>query len=195
MAEAALSISAPAPEGAPPAPEAPAPAPALAAVPPAPAPAPEALPEPVYDIKLPEHIKLEAATLDEVKAFAKANKLTVAEAQRAADLGVKMVSETQAKYAAEVEQVKSTWAEAAKVDKEFGGEKVMENVAVAKRVLDQYGTPELVDMLEKTGLGSHPEVIRAFWKIGQVLSEDSVASAIQSVGAREMTVAERLYGK
>lgn len=195
MAEAALSISTPAPEGATPAPEAPAPAPTLAAVPPAPAPAPEALPEPVYDIKLPEHIKLEAATLDEVKAFAKANKLTVAEAQRAADLGVKMVSETQAKYAAEVEQVKSTWAEAVKVDKEFGGEKVMENVAVAKRVLEQYGTPELVDMLEKTGLGSHPEVIRAFWKIGQVLSEDSVASAIQSVGAREMTVAERLYGK
>jgi len=197
MAEPALATppSEPAAPAAPPtaltavpAPAAPAPA---APAPAAPAPATEV----VYDLKLPEGIKLSDATLAEVKAFAKANGLSAEAAQGMVNLKAKAIGEVTSQYAAEVEGFKAKWAEDARADKDFGGDKFDANVAVAAGVVNTYGTPELKELLNATGLGNHPEIIRLFHKVGQVLSEDSVASAIASAGSRELTAAERLYGK
>lgn len=64
------------------------------------------------------------------------------------------------------------WAELSKADKEFGGAKFNENIAVAKRALQQFGSQELVQMLDNGGMGNHPEVIRFLVKVGNAISED-----------------------
>ena len=49
------------------------------------------------------------------------------------------------------------------------------NMDYAKRAYSQFATPGLSEVLDETGLGNHPEMIRAFSKIGQLLGEESLA--------------------
>ena len=64
--------------------------------------------------------------------------------------------------------------ESARADKEFGGEKLDENLAIAKTALDKFATPEFTKLLNDTGLGNHPEVLRVFVRAGKAISPDSV---------------------
>ena len=45
---------------------------------------------------------------------------------------------------------------------------------MATRAFAQFSSPELKSIMNDTGLGNHPEMIRAFSKIGEMLGEDSL---------------------
>ena len=64
------------------------------------------------------------------------------------------------------------WADEAKADQDVGGARLEQNLAVAKKALDRFGSPELVQLLNTTGLGNNLHVIRAFLNAGQAISED-----------------------
>lgn len=121
-----------------------------------------------YALTMPDGVELDSVAADEFKAIAKELKLDQASAQKVADIGAKMAQRQAESHTKLVE----TWVEQVKADKEFGGDKLQENLAVAKKALDTFGTPELRDVLNSTGLGNHPEVIRAFYKAGKAISED-----------------------
>lgn len=74
---------------------------------------------------------------------------------------------------AKIEEVRTGWMEASKIDKEFGGDKLEANLGIAKAALDQFGTPELKELLNASGIGNHPEVIRYFYKVGKATSADT----------------------
>lgn len=104
-----------------------------------------------------------------VKDTAKALDLTQEQAQTLVDLNIKR---DQAMH--ERVQTESTrWLNELPSDKEFGGEKLSENLAIAKKAIDTFGTPELKELLEKSRLGNHPEVIRAFYRAGKAISQDN----------------------
>jgi hypothetical protein len=63
------------------------------------------------------------------------------------------------------------WAKQARNDSEYGGPSFRANLAVAKQVLNRFGNRQLTATLEKTGWGSHPELIRFLWKVGQALQK------------------------
>ena len=67
---------------------------------------------------------------------------------------------------------RTEWREQAVADKDFGGDKLADNLAAARRARDAFASPELTQLLEQTGLGDHPEVIRLFVKTGKAMSED-----------------------
>ena len=46
-------------------------------------------------------------------------------------------------------------------------------LAAGKQALNQFGTPELVNLLNHTGLGSNPEFVRFCAKVGKAMAEDS----------------------
>lgn len=71
-----------------------------------------------------------------------------------------------------LENVRNEWAESARTDKEFGGDKLNDNLVVAKKALDSFGTPELRKLLNESGLGNHPEMIRLMYRAGKAISED-----------------------
>lgn len=52
------------------------------------------------------------------------------------------------------------------------------NLDLSKKALAKLGTPELVDHLEKSGLGNHPEMVKLFHKLGTAISEDSLATGV-----------------
>jgi hypothetical protein len=69
-----------------------------------------------------------------------------------------------------------------KGDKEFGGDKLSENLGVAKKALDAFGTAELRSLLNQSGLGDHPEVIRFMYRAGKAISEDRFVGGAPAVG-------------
>ena len=49
------------------------------------------------------------------------------------------------------------------------------NLDYARRAYAQFGTPELTEIMDGSGFGNHPEVIKAFSKVGQLLGEEALA--------------------
>lgn len=85
------------------------------------------------------------------------------------------------------------WAGDLRKDAEFGGEKYDANVATAVKGLEAVGSPELRKMLDDTGLGSHPDVVRAFWKVGQMVADTAVVTGQTGTSTRR-SFADALYG-
>tara|TARA_R100001530_G_scaffold5107_1_gene6483 strand:+ start:285 stop:908 length:624 start_codon:yes stop_codon:yes gene_type:complete len=122
----------------------------------------------VFD--LPEDFSFNEETLSDYHTFAKENNLTQEQAQRGVDMVAKMKEAEMAQW---VEQQKS-WVNDAKSDAEYGGEKFDENISIAVKARDSFGTPEFNEMLDSSGLGNHPEMIRFLNRVGKAISEDSV---------------------
>ncbi len=49
------------------------------------------------------------------------------------------------------------------------------NLDYARRAYAQFGTPELTEIMDGSGFGNHPEIIKAFSRVGQLLGEESLA--------------------
>lgn len=122
-----------------------------------------------YEFKAPEGMEYDPAILDSFSGAAREANLTQEAAQKLID---KMAPAIAARQADQVQAIHKEWQEASTADKEFGGEKLAENLGVARKALDAFGTPDLRKLLEETGLGNHPEVIRFLFKTGKAISED-----------------------
>lgn len=121
-----------------------------------------------YDLQMPDGVELDKAAADEFTTIAKELKLDQAAAQKLADIAAK---QAQRQVEAHTRLVES-WVEQVKADKDIGGDKLDENLGIARKALETFGTPELRDVLNASGLGNHPEVIKAFVKAGKAISED-----------------------
>ena len=103
----------------------------------------------------------------------------------------KLVGESQAQAMAQRDQQISAWGDELKADKDFGGEAFDKNVATAIKGLEAVGSPELRQMLDQTGLGSHPEIVRAFKKVGELVADAPFATGAQP--AQSASPAARMY--
>lgn len=133
---------------------------------------PEGAPEKYSDFTLPEGLKLDEAVMGEFQTLARELNLPQAAAQKLVDLGARMQTGNAEQLQATIEAQGEAWGAQAKADKEFGGDKFDQNLAVAKKALDQFATPELKTLLVQSKLGNHPEVLRVFYRMGQQISED-----------------------
>ncbi len=117
---------------------------------------------------MPEGMTTDEEVLGEFKATAQELKLSQKDAQRLADIGVKMQMKQQEAY----RKTQQEWIEQSKTDKEFGGEALKENLGIAKKAMEAFATPDLRKLLNESGLGNHPEVVRHFIRVGKAISED-----------------------
>lgn len=158
---------------------------------------PAGAPEAYEPFKMPEGYAVDEQLLGEFTPVLKELNLTQEAAQKVMDFAPKLIERTVAEtQAAVLDQVglkdHATWAASAKADKEFGGEQFAANLATAKKAIDAFGTPELRDVLRKTGLGNHPEFLRAFYRAGKAISEDSFVPGGKNTSAAA-NPATRLY--
>lgn len=140
-----------------------------------------------YEFTMPDGVALDQTAADEFTAIAKELKLNQADAQKVADVGAKMA---QRQAEAHLQLVES-WVESVKTDKEIGGDKLAENLAVARKAIETFGTPELKDVLNATGFGNHPAVIKAFYKAGMAISGDRFVSG--SPKGPETDMAKKMF--
>ncbi|HBS4243428.1 TPA: peptidase [Klebsiella quasipneumoniae subsp. quasipneumoniae] len=153
---------------------------------------PEGAPE-KYEFKTAEGQELDTAALEQFEPIARELNLTNEQAQKMVDLyGTKIMPMVQKQQAEAWQAQTEEWAATVKADKEIGGDKLTANLGVAQRALGTFGTPALKEYLNGTGLGNHPELVKAFVKVGKAMSEDGVVTGKES-GQR--SAAEVLYGK
>lgn len=148
---------------------------------------PEGAPE-SYDFKAPEGKEFSPEVLGKFAEVAKELNLSQDAAQGMLDKMAPAFAERQANV---IEQARNQWAESSKADKEFGGDKLAENIGVAQKALDQFGSAEFKTLLNESGLGNHPEVIRFMVRAGKAISEDRIVTGAS--GAQPTGDARKLY--
>lgn len=153
---------------------------------------PQGAPDDYADFKLAEGADLDAEVLTSFKGIAKELGISQEAAQKLIDLQGQLDSKRmQALEAAQAEQ-SQRWADTVKADKELGGENYDKTVETAIKAVEKFGSPELRALLNETGIGNHPELVKFCHRIGKALSEDSlVMGGDQKPGAR---TADVLFG-
>lgn len=130
--------------------------------------------------ELPEGIELDEQALGRFTPIAKELKLDQQGAQKLVSLYAEMQAEQAKAFADQVAQ----WGEEAKNDKDIGGAKFDQSLKVAASGLQAFGSPELTALLNDTGLGNHPEVIRFCHRVGMALQEDKTLAPGSGAGAK-----------
>lgn len=139
--------------------------------------APQGAPEQYEAFTAPEGFAIDEQMLGTFAPVFKELNLSQAQAQKLVDAAPQLITPAvQAATSKVLEQVGyagyAEWPAQVKADKELGGDKLQENLAVALKARDAFATPELRKLLETTPLGNHPEMIRFFYRAGKAISED-----------------------
>ena len=134
-------------------------------------PAAPVVPE-TYEFKLPEGVTLDTEVTTELADLSKEFGLSQENAQKVADLGVKLSQKWAADQVKALEASGTEWAAATQSDAEIGGDKLDASLAAGQRALKELGTPALTELLKTSRLGNHPEVIRFFARVGEKVSAD-----------------------
>lgn len=122
-----------------------------------------------YEFQAPEGQQFDDKVIGAFSDVAKELNLPQESAQKVLDKVAPVIA---ARQAEQIAAARTSWESSSKTDQEFGGDKLTENLAVATKALDTFGTPALKALLTESGLGNHPEVIRLFYRAGKAISED-----------------------
>ena len=147
-------------------------------------------PEKYEPFVAPEGTAIDATVLTQFEEAARELNLPQDKAQQLID---KMAPAMAQQQAAQMAQLSQDWQAAATADKEYGGDKLAENLAYATKAVDTFASPELKTMLRDTGLGNHPELVRFMVRAGKAISEDKIVTGGAPASANR-SAAEVLYG-
>lgn len=146
-------------------------------------------PEEYADFTLPEGIEADPDLIAEFKTEAKRLNLSQEDAQKLVDMQAKL-AEKQGK--AVLEQHQKTVAEWAEQVKTELGADYKKELAFAAKAINKFGTPELREFFNATGIGNHPELVKVFVNIGKQISEDAFIEGKTKTAPK--SAAEILYG-
>lgn len=129
-----------------------------------------------YRFKLPEGLKEDSLDKDRLTLWRKELYEAGMSAKQAERVMSRYIAEEHtarqsAVQAAEKQQ--TDWVQAIK--QEWAG-KFDENMNYARLALKDFGSKELIQALEESGFGSHPEVVKSFAQIGRMLADDKARS-------------------
>lgn len=139
------------------------------------------------ELKVPDGVEVDAGTLNQFKEVAKEAGVKGPHAQKILDLYVN----AQKSWFDAVQQAGAQrmqqWTESLKTDKELGGQNSDTTRANVDRVMKAYATPELRALLDESGFGNHPELVRFVSRIGKAIAEDTVAGTSEGGPAGRAT--------
>lgn len=142
-----------------------------------------------YEFKPAEGQELDAEAVKAFEPIARELNLSNEQAQKLVDVyGSKIMPKLVEQQAAQWQQQIEQWAEQVKADKDLGTDT---SIGAAQKAMDKFGSPELKQYLNETGLGNHPELVRIFANIGKAMSEDGLVTG-NSGGAK--SAADVLFG-
>lgn len=141
---------------------------------------PEGAPDVYEEFKAPDGIELDAEVLPEIHEVFKDLGLSQEKAQEVfskfLDIQQKLAGTPEQQMAAAEQQIvalNTKLAEECKNLPGIGGEKFGESLAMASKVMQNFGTPEFRSLIAYTGVGSHPEFFKMMVAIGSKMSPDN----------------------
>lgn len=140
--------------------------------------------DPYKDLKLADGVAVDETQMANFKALAKENGLSAQAAQAVLDFEAQRLT-------AAAQQAANVWKE--QTQKEHG-DKLPTVLATAARAVEKFGGAELRELLNQTGLGNHPVVVRTFNNAGALLREDASVPSNGAASA-DVTFEQAMYGK
>lgn len=137
----------------------------------------EALSLASYDLKVPEGLTVDAALMDKFKAASLEGKVAPAAAQGYLDLYHEALKTAQSSANDAASAQSASWLTETLALPEFTGATKDASLATLGRFMDEYGSNDLKAVLDSTGLGNNPHVVRALLKAAQALDEGRPAPA------------------
>jgi hypothetical protein len=132
-----------------------------------------------YELTAPDGMTIDADLLTEATPIFKEAGLSNEQAQAILPAAKSLVEKTQQSTVQNLidagNQQRKAWLDAAKADAQIGGAKWDASLDSAGRALDALGHAEGSEFrtaLNETGFGNHPEMIRIFARIGEMVGED-----------------------
>lgn len=132
---------------------------------------------------------LDTKDIDAFSGFAKSAGLNQQQAQAVLNLGL---AQNKASHESLTKQ-EQEWRAQILADKDIGGDNIRATVDYARRALSHYGDDgEIKTLLDKSGYGSHPTILKFLYNVGKSVSEDTPPNAGSS-GKEELPLHERMY--
>jgi hypothetical protein len=131
-------------------------------------------PEAYVDFNMPDGVEMDKERLDAFKPMAKALDLSQEQAQQLIDFDNKRVQADKAASDEYYSNLMTEWQENVRNDKEIGGTAFDSSLSDAAKAMEAFGSPALYEVLEATGMGNHPEVIRVLARVGKAVKDDMI---------------------
>jgi len=158
-------------------------------------------PETYADFEMPEGTTIGKETSDAFRAAMKASNLSQEQAQKVlAQVAPAIQKDQTERHTAIVKE----WVNECVTDPDIGGDKLNASVAIAEKAFNAAASPELKELVKTSGIGNHPDFIKAWKWVGDRLSDDTFVAG-SAPGARKhlkgsvmrqpKQVAEIFYGK
>ncbi len=141
---------------------------------------------------LPQDLKGHEANFNSFKQLAAELKLSADTAKKLVEWESSATAEGRKTAEAQRGEILERWTQQTK---EFFGPTYSREIARALGAADRFGGPELRALLDATGLGSHPIIVKTFHSISKQISEDESIGGSHQGKSADKTFAEALYGK
>lgn len=166
----------------------------------------DAVPD-TYELTLPEGVTLDTELLAEATPVLKELGLTNDQASKLTPLVPKIYERVAKQQIDAFAELRKGWAKETVQDKEIGGKNWPETEAFVAKALDTFGSPsemkevdgkmvetnEFRILLNETGLGDHPAMVRMFRAIGQKVGEDTTFARSEAATTTKKSREEILY--
>jgi hypothetical protein len=148
----------------------------------------------VYEpFKLPEGVAVDPESLATATELFRTSSLDQEQAQKFIDLAVSREQAAARKGVQAFVDLQNRWVSEIKADPDIGGNRLAASLASASRAIDRLAVPGLREALNLTGAGNHPAVVRAFVRLGQMISEDRFLPGRDAAPAASRSPAEVIY--
>ncbi len=163
---------------------------------------------------MPEGYTMNDEQTSDYSTFAKDLGLDQTQAQKAVDKHFEFVNKAREQGMQAQEAMQEGWATETRNDNEFGGSNLSENIAGARKAMNSFSQPAVNDgkpvlhqdgpmkgqqmtemevLMNESGWGNHPAMIRVFHRISKAMSEDSFVTGSLAPPATKKTQAEVMY--
>lgn len=132
-----------------------------------------------YEFKAQEGREFDPEVMSKFSEAAKELNLTQDAAQKFLDT---MAPALAARQENAIAAARAEWTAATKADSEIGGAELEQKIGLANTTFEKFGTPELRKLLDESGLGEHPEMIRWAYRAGKAMSPDSFVAGRSAAG-------------
>lgn len=126
-----------------------------------------------YDITTSTGEQLEGEDLDKLNQVCKKAGITQKQAQMLFSAYENDVSNFNQQLQSSYNQQLQSWRDAVMNDRELGQDNFEKTKANIKNVISRFGSSELSDFLNKSGLGYNPDFVRFVNKVGSLISNDN----------------------
>lgn len=145
------------------------------------------------DAKLELKDGLTQADLDEVQSMMKEYSLSKEAAQKILDSRANFVSSIDSAQKERMKKVADGWKTESMNDPEIGGDKLVKSVNMADRAIKMFAPQGFREILDETGLGNHPLLVKFLARVGKQIDSDSIEKPLKSGVTEGLSIEDRFY--